>query len=204
MLTLYPNEKIVLEKRKFWLPIALQGVVSACIAIAPFFILLGFKEFTVPTFQKYVDLVQARALFFSAVWTLIVWIVFFVRWTDYYLDVFLVTNKRVLDIEQLGLFSRDISETRLENIEDMRVEVMGFLASTLDFGNLFIQTAGAQDEFAIKNIPQPTHAKDVISHECELLEAEKKVIVVNQPPPAQPPTPPPAAQPPAQPPAVGL
>ncbi len=86
----------------------------------------------------------------------------------------LITDKRLLDIDQINLFARDISEMRLENIQDMRVEVLGFLATTMDFGNIYIQTAGATDEFAIKNIPHPNKIKDAISHQCEALSAKKE------------------------------
>ncbi|MEK7507611.1 MAG: PH domain-containing protein [Patescibacteria group bacterium] len=169
MITLYPDEKIILERRRFWLPIALQGIVSFFIGLIPFLVIFGSKEMLPPQLQEFMQLYQIPALFFATVWTLIVWVLFFVRWTDYYLDVLLVTNKRVLDIEQLGLFSRDISEARLENIQDMRVEIPGFLATTMNFGNLHIQTAGASNEFTIENIPEPSKVKDAISHQCECL-----------------------------------
>ncbi len=169
MISLYPDEHIILERRSFWMPIALQGVLLFFAAIAPFFFIFIFKEFLPQEAKSIVGSYQAPVLFFAFTWALVLWIVFFVRWTNYYLNVFIITNKRILDIDQLGLFARDISETRLENIQDMRVEVLGFLATTMDFGNIYIQTAGTTDEFVIKNIPTPNKIKDAISHQCEAL-----------------------------------
>ena len=187
MITLHSDEKIILEQRVFWLPIAMQGAMLFFIALVPFLMIFGLTEFLPQPLQEFINIYRIPALFSATVWTLIVWVIFFVRWTDYYLDVLLVTNKRVMDIEQIGLFSRDTLETRLENIQDIRVEVAGFLASIMDFGNLRLQTAGSTTEFVIKNIHKPHKTKDIISRECECLAMEKRGAGAENPPPAQPP-----------------
>src|SRR3989344_476128 len=187
MITLHQDEKIILEKRAFWLPIAIQGTALFFLTLAPFFAIFGFGEFMPQELREYVIQYRFPTLFSATMWGLIIWIIFFVRWTDYYLDVLLVTNKRVMDIEQIGLFSRDTLETRLENIQDIRVEVAGFLASIMDFGNPRLQTAGSTTEFVIKNIHKPHKTKDIISRECECLAMEKRGAGAGNPPPAQPP-----------------
>lgn len=189
MITLHSDEKIILEQRVFWLPIAMQGAMLFFIALVPFLMIFGIKEFLPEPLQEFINIYRIPALFSATVWMLIVWVIFFVRWTDYYLDVLLVTNKRVMDIEQIGLFSRDTLETRLENIQDIRVEVAGFLASVMDFGNLRLQTAGSTTEFVIKNIHKPHKTKDIISRECECLATERQGNRDNPPPPVQPPAP---------------
>ncbi len=188
MITLHPNEKIILEQRAFWLPIAMQGALLFLAAIAPFFMILFLDEFLPQPFRELITAYKIPALFFASAWALIMWIVFFVRWTDYYLDVLLLTNKRVVDIEQIGFFSRDTLEVRLENIQDIRVEVAGFLASVMNFGNLHVQTAGSTSEFVIKNIHRPHRTKDIISHQCEALAVQEKHPQHAPPPPGQAPT----------------
>jgi hypothetical protein len=105
-------------------------------------------------------------------WGHISWILFFVAWTNYYLDILVVTNKRVIDIQQIGLFARDVAEIRTENIEDLRVEIVGPIASLLHFGNLHIQSAGESREFVMRNIPDPHKVREAISCVCD--EASKK------------------------------
>ena len=101
----------------------------------------------------------ALFMFFAFLWFLFLWIVFFIIWTDYYLDVLIVTDKHVIDIQQMGLFSRDISTLRLDRVQDITTEVHGIIATLLGFGNLQIQTAGESKEFVIKGIPKPTEVK---------------------------------------------
>ena len=90
--------------------------------------------------------------------------------TNYYLDVTFVTNQRVIDVEQLSLFSRETSELHLENIQDIRVEIKGFIHSILNYGTLFIQTSSAQDEFSMSNIQNPQAVREIISRAREELD----------------------------------
>jgi membrane protein YdbS with pleckstrin-like domain len=82
--------------------------------------------------------------------------------TNYYLDILFVTNKHLIDVDQLGLFSRDIATTPIHNIEDIKIEIKGILGTWFQFGNLHIQTAGASKEMIIRGIKHPQEAKDAI------------------------------------------
>src|SRR3989338_4311519 len=46
-------------------------------------------------------------------------------WVDYYLDVWILSTKRIVNIEQRGLFSRVVSELLLDKVQDVTVEVHG-------------------------------------------------------------------------------
>jgi len=162
MITLHPDEKLILEKRRYWLPIAVEGAISFFIAILPFFAIIFINLLPLPV-QTLIGNYNVLFLFLGTAWFFLVWVVFVVAWTNYYLDVLLVTTKRVIDIEQVGLFARDLAELRMENIEDLRVEVYGFIASLLHFGNLYVQTAGETREFVIRNIHDPNAVKELIS-----------------------------------------
>jgi hypothetical protein len=172
MIELHPDEKIVMERRRFWLPIVSQAVLMAFVAIIPIILITVLSNLLPENVGLIAARYQPELLFLSAVWILCSWIIFAVNWTNYYLNVLLVTNKRILDIDQLGLFSRHISEARIENVQDMRVEVVGLLASVFDFGNLQIQTAAATEEFIIQNIRHPNEVKDLISSQHEALAKE--------------------------------
>jgi len=74
---------------------------------------------------------------------------------DFYLDVWVVTNERILAIEQKGLFSRVIAEQKLFRVQDVTSEVHGFFSTILKYGNLYIQTAGQAQRFIFKDIPRP-------------------------------------------------
>lgn len=110
---------------------------------------------------------------------LIGWIVFFIIWTDYYLDVLIVTDKRIIDVEQRGFFKREVSTVRLESIEDITINVSGVLATFLDYGTLKLQTAAENREFIIYDIPHPNQVKSTIFElQNKKIETPKSVKMV--------------------------
>jgi len=164
MITLLPDEKIVFEGRRHWLPITVTGIFYGIAGIIP--ILFPFMASLLEeTSRAAVTPLITHDLywFFVAAWLFFLWMFFFIPWTNYYLDVLIITNKRVIDIEQKDLFSRDFAEIRIENIEDIRVDVIGILPSLLNFGVLHLQSAGESREFIIKYIPDPHAVRELIS-----------------------------------------
>lgn len=99
------------------------------------------------------------------------WLFLFQQFLDYYLDVWIVTSRRVLNIEQHGLFARTVSELRLHRIQDVTAEVKGFLPSMLDYGYVHIQTAGEQQRFEFEQIPHPNQVAKMI---LDMAEADRK------------------------------
>ncbi|MEK9179997.1 MAG: PH domain-containing protein [Patescibacteria group bacterium] len=161
MTELQADEKILIERRRFWLPFAAESVSLLIAAVLPLFA-VAFAGSLPEEFASLFAAYRTFALFLATSWFLVIWIIFFVAWTNYYLDVLLITTKRVVDIEQVGLFARDQAEMRIENIQDIKVEIVGVFASLLHFGNIHIQTAGVNKEFVIKNIHDPQGVKDAI------------------------------------------
>ncbi len=83
-------------------------------------------------------------------------------WMDNYLDVWTVTTHRIISREQLGLFNRTVSELELYRVQDVSVEQKGFLSTMLNYGDLYIQTAGATERFALKNVGEPIKVARII------------------------------------------
>jgi len=92
-----------------------------------------------------------------------VWIITFTVWVDYYLDVWIITNERLLDIEQIGFFNRVVSELDLKRIQDITSYVHGMLPTMFGFGNIKIQTAAEEKRFELKSIPHPVTTRREIT-----------------------------------------
>lgn len=100
--------------------------------------------------------------FLLSVYFLLIWAVFFKALADYYLDTWIVTDHRVLEIHQIGLFKRDISELRLNKIQDISVKIEGMMPTFFNYGDIIIQTAGVVQEFKFEEIADPQKVKDEI------------------------------------------
>jgi len=91
-----------------------------------------------------------------------IWIFFFLIWIDYYFDVWIITNLRIVNIEQKGLFNRSVSEMDFGRIQDVTAEVIGIIPTFFNYGDVFIQTAAETERFLFRQVPDPYHIKDVL------------------------------------------
>ncbi len=105
---------------------------------------------------------------------LFIWLFFFFSFIDYYLDVWIITSERIIDIEQKGFFSRTISEHKLFRIQDVTSEVHGVFATILKFGDVHVQTAGTKQRFHFDDIPAPGSIRNLI---IKLVQKKKKEMV---------------------------
>ncbi len=166
MLNLLEGEKILSVKRRHWFVIALDATYLILLGLLPFVglfaVYIMFPDSSAPL-QNNVPFI----VFYGLAWLLFLWMFFFINWTNYYLDTFLITNKRIVYIEQVRLFRRNASELRLEKIQDIQVKVLGIVPSLLGMGDLHIQTAGGKDEVIFKSVPGPQEVKNMISKCCD-------------------------------------
>ncbi len=80
----------------------------------------------------------------------------FLQWVSYYFDIIIVTNKRVVDIIQEGLFDRKITEIPLLRVQDVTGEIKGFFQTLFGYGNVVVETAGEGTlNLKFKDVPNP-------------------------------------------------
>jgi len=114
-------------------------------------------------FMQVVGISPAVITFWQAVVILIGVLSSFVFWTNHWLDMWVVTNKRVVHVDQINLFSRQVAATRIDRVQDVRAKVSGIVETILGFGNLQVQTAGASSSaMIIRGIPHPNKVRKVI------------------------------------------
>jgi hypothetical protein len=101
-------------------------------------------------------------LFLENLFFILIWTINFLIWIDYYFDIWIVTDRRIVNIEQKALFSRCISELELEKVQDISTDVCGVIPTFLNYGDIQVQTAGEQEKFLFRNVPDPYLVKDLI------------------------------------------
>jgi len=155
------NERIIAIVRKHWFILLAKTILPLVLMFLPFFVyVLAQDNQIIQGVFSALERGASVALFLSALWVLIMWIAIFTAWTDYYLDIWTVTNLRIIAIDQRGLFSRSIASFRYERLQDVNIEINGIIATFLDFGRLEAQTAGhGVSEFIFNGAPQPRETK---------------------------------------------
>jgi uncharacterized membrane protein YdbT with pleckstrin-like domain len=164
MISFRENEHILFEVRKHWFVIATELSVLLLFAFIPLVIpqfidsigyTLNFAGNNEALGTVGVTGFWPIYIFFYSLWLLFLWIMAFVFWTNYYLDVWVVTNEKIVDVEQVALFRREVSLLHLDRIQDVTTETKGLLQTLMKFGDLHVQTAGQQREFLIDNVSNP-------------------------------------------------
>ncbi len=107
----------------------------------------------------------------GSIYYLSIWLFFFTSLIDYFLDLWIITNDRLLSVEQHGLFARTIAELDLYTIQDATSEVRGVFPTMLNYGNVHVQTAGARARFELEQIGNPNEVRQKI---LELVDEDRK------------------------------
>lgn len=100
-----------------------------------------------------------------------VYLFIFAQFIDFYLDLWIVTNDRIIDIEQFSLFSRTISELDLFRIQDVTTDVHGFFATLFDYGNVSVTTASQNAHIIFKDVPNPNFIRQKV---IELADVDRR------------------------------
>lgn len=159
-LTLEKDETVLAQVRKHWFILATQIFALVVVAILPLvaYVVLGGYISTFINLTPYSGLL----IFTYSAWLLIIWMSLFNVWTNYYLDVWTITNKRLMAADQRGLFFRTTASFRLERLQDIIVNINGIIPTLLDYGSLEIQTAGEERNFKEYGFPSPGNLKAII------------------------------------------
>ncbi len=164
LLTLENDEQKVLTVRKHWFVLARSLFGIFLIFLLPF-LLIGLLRFVpggTPA-SEVLGTVPSSALSFAIfAWLLMFWMKSFAVFTDYYLDQWTITDRRIISVDQRGFFNRETGSLRMEKIQDIEIDVVGVIETLLDFGTLRVETAGAEPAFIIRGIPHPKRVKEAI------------------------------------------
>jgi hypothetical protein len=167
------DERIVTIVRRHWFYLFIQSVPLVCVALLPLLFFFFIQQFD--AFLSSLKTLHLQGLYLYCVWLLGVWLILVSLWTDFYLDIWCVTNKRIVKIDQVALFRRKTGSFRLERMQDVNVEINGILATLLSYGTIHVQTASADlEEFKASYLPNPQAIKAVILESADQLLSTKQ------------------------------
>lgn len=149
-----PDEKIILLIRPHLITNLKWFVLVVLLGLVPLFAfgLLNFSA--IPLNFRFVGLLA---------WYLLIFAFGFERFLVWFFNVEIVTNKRIIDVNIPNILFRDISQTPLENIQDITAETAGFMRSWLAFGDVRIQTAGSVAEIKFEAVPNPNRVSQILN-----------------------------------------
>ncbi len=164
-----PDEKIVKVVRRDMFILFKKVMFFVLLTILPllffYFLIFANPQIMNGTVSYPLLVLGASAYYLS------IWLFFFFSFIDYYLDVWIITNQRIIDIQQQGFFSRIIAENKLFRIQDVTSEVHGVIPTLFSYGDIYVQTAGTKERFYFHQVPDPDKIRDLI---IKLVENNKR------------------------------
>ena len=174
------GEQVIRTVRKHWLVFAGAMIPFAFLAWVPslFPLVVRFIESLgqVPgSYEAYVSFANPWFRFFLGLWWLLLWTGAFNAFVSYFLNSWIITSKRIVEIRQYGFWSRKVSSFLLEHVQDVTTTTEGIFSDLFNFGHVRVETAGtASAHFEMDGVESPQRMRDLIMREIALLHGENR------------------------------
>ncbi|MCA9357257.1 PH domain-containing protein [Candidatus Nomurabacteria bacterium] len=162
---LEPSEEVLKIVRKHWFVIVSQLFGSFLMLFFPFFVLFLVALFpsVIAKFDFSLSHYTSLITFGIAAWSILCIMSGFMTWTHYYLDLWIITDRRIIIVDQIQFFNRNVSIFRLERLQDIEFSVKGVIPTLLNFGTIAAQTASAYEgNFKTSGLPDPRDLQAII------------------------------------------
>lgn len=163
-----PDERVYLLTRQHWIILAKQ-IAIWLVFVAVLLLIDPLLEATIPFFLEspFVEILKL----FKTIYLMYLIAGLFALWIQYDLNYQIVTNERLVDVDQINLLNHTTSELHMENIEDVTAEIRGVWGTLFNYGTIYVQTAGQKTFFEFNNIPNPHRVAKLILDLYERLPA---------------------------------
>lgn len=160
-------EQPVIFMRKH--PMLLFGTVSLFLALAcaPVAAMMVLGDVVTAWMQG--PLLGPAIILLLSLYELFILLLLYGSFMDWYLDIWVVTNERIVDVNQNGVFGRAIAELQLAKVQDVSVEQRGVIATMFGYGTIRVQSAGEKALFEFDGI---SHPQQISKHIIELVQAD--------------------------------
>jgi hypothetical protein len=150
-ISLKSGEEIITVVRHYGLTLWPKILVAAFLIVVPFFFLFPLFKWGP----------WGVGLFIFPILLGIVYAIrIFILW---YYNAFIITNRRVIDVDQRGFFERIVSEADFSEVKDVSHRRKGVWQTIFRYGDIRIKISDTDIGLGIKNIRAPEEIQQLIS-----------------------------------------
>lgn len=173
LLQLDPMERIILFLHRHWFIFFCHSLIYLLFLTLPIIVFLVINYYFPLLLEN--QILKPILLLLGSLYLIFFWVSFFHAWIDYYFDLWVITNRQIINVQQIGLFNRTIAKQPLTRIQDVTAESKGLFPTLFLYGNVWVQTAGAKERFVFRDISKPFEvAKKINQLARESLEKLEK------------------------------
>jgi uncharacterized membrane protein YdbT with pleckstrin-like domain len=143
------NEQIVMTLHRHWIILVYHFLYLITFIITTW-ILLAYK-------WPIIELIRYEAIYWAGI--TIYWIGFLtfilLDWINDELDLFIITDSRVIGIEQISTLTRRVTECSLDRVQEVNANTAGILQTIFGFWDVHIHTASETSNMIVNYAPDP-------------------------------------------------
>jgi len=158
------KEKIILLLRRHWI------TNSSWILIA---VLMIFAPLMLNVFPLFDFLPLRFQLIATIMWYLLILSFVFDRFLSWFFNVYIITDERIIDVDFISLVYREISQAKIDRIQDVTYKSGGLLKTIFNYGDVYVQTAAEAQTIEFELVPRPARVVKVINQLITQEEKEK-------------------------------
>jgi hypothetical protein len=165
------DEEVILFMRQHiivLIPKLILGVVVFLVPPVLFPFLIRFL-------QSPVEIPAGYVMVGTVFWYVATFGYFLTMFMQWYFNIFIVTNHRIIDIDFLFFLYKKFGEAKIEKIQDISFRTGGIMATMFNFGDVVIQTAGELPNLIFEKVPRPSDVVHILSDLTENQNGEINV-----------------------------
>lgn len=145
------GDKVVFFVHKHWIKYVVTSIVTILLLSIPIIAIILYLQNNLGH-----NLLSAEIITIGiGIYLLIVMAIIIQAFVDFYLDIFVATEDRVIFVRQNGFFNQQIDVAHIWDIDEVGVDVKGFLNSVLDCGDLVIHMGNDEAILTVNDIKNP-------------------------------------------------
>jgi len=152
---LQPWERIEMVLKRHW--IALVYIFWYAIFLLFSVVLMMLFWANIPVIWPIINIVL---VIYISVFLLFIYI----HWMSYELDLYIITTKRIIWIEEVSFLNRHLSECAIDKVQEVNAKTTWVLSNILNFWEVTIHTASEVSDFQMYLVPDALNNARIISN----------------------------------------
>jgi len=133
-------EKVEMVLRRHWIVFVILGIHAII------WLIINIVLYSIFWIELWVNIFTLIYLMWFSVYM-------YVEWINHELDMYVVTNNRIIWIEQVWFLNREVSQCALNDVQEVNSKTKGFFANMFNYWDLTIQTAWNASNFKMEFVP---------------------------------------------------
>jgi membrane protein YdbS with pleckstrin-like domain len=174
MVILQPGERVVAIIKRH--PFGIVSMYVAC--IIGILVAAGLAFYLLPRLLDKYGTGDANIMVYSGLAIVVAGMVLIlgIATSVYWQNQWTVTTDSITQITQKSLFTRQVSQLSMDNLEDVTVDQNGIIPHLFNYGTLKVESAGERSKFQFPYCPSPNeYARRILEAHEQFLEDRRNI-----------------------------